>query len=170
MVTDGCSTRIARVVSQGSDWKTANVAVFYSAKLNNAQHNFPLHEIEMLAGMEMMLRHKDILQGIHFKWVMDHKGLIHLLDQKSISGCQARWLEKISLFVFKVVYAAGSENVLVNALSHLYSNDSPGTVHAQSEFTEFDMLDEEPVDMVTQMPLVTIFLILLCLPMTFHYF
>ena len=51
------------------------------------------------------------------------------------------------------MYAASSENVLADALSHLYSNDSPGTVRAQLEFTQFDMLDEEPADMVTQMPL-----------------
>ena len=51
MVTDGCATGIAGVVSQGPDWKTAAVAAFYSAKLNNAQRNYPVHEIEMLAGV-----------------------------------------------------------------------------------------------------------------------
>ena len=57
-----------------------------------------------------MLRHKDILQGLHFKWVTDHKGLIHLLKEKTVSGRQSRWLEKISSFVFEVAYAA--ENIL----------------------------------------------------------
>ena len=73
MVTDGCSTGIAGVVSQGNDWKNAYIAAFYSAKLNNAQRNYPTHEIEMLASVETMLRHKDILQGVHFNWVTDHK-------------------------------------------------------------------------------------------------
>jgi len=31
VVTDGCGTGIAGIVSQGHDWKTADVAVFYSA-------------------------------------------------------------------------------------------------------------------------------------------
>ena len=73
MVTDRCSTGKAGVVSQGNDWKNAYIAAFYSAKLNNAQRNYPTHEIEMLASVETMLRHKDILQGVHFNWVTDHK-------------------------------------------------------------------------------------------------
>ena len=143
MVTDGCATGIAGVVSQGVDWKTAKVAAFYSAKLNNAQRNYPVHEIEMLAGIETMLRHKDVLQGVHFKWIMDHKGLIYLLNQKLVLGRQARWLEKISLFIFKVVYATRSENVLADALSRLYSNDSVGTDRTRSEFTLYGVTDDE---------------------------
>ena len=63
IVTDGCGTGIAGVVSQGEDWKTADVAAFFSAKLNPAQQNYPVHEIEMLAGIETMMRHRDVLQG-----------------------------------------------------------------------------------------------------------
>jgi hypothetical protein len=116
MITDGCLTGIAGVVSQGPDWKAAVVATFYSAKLNDAQRNYPVHEIEMLAGVETMLRHKDVLQGVHFTWITDHKGLIFLLNQKSVSGRQARWLEKISSFVFKVKYVAGCDNVFISKL------------------------------------------------------
>jgi hypothetical protein len=62
------------------------VAAFYSAKLDSAQQNYPVHEIEMLAGIETMLRHRDILQGTKFMWITDHKGLIHLVKQKDLSG------------------------------------------------------------------------------------
>ena len=140
---DGCSTGIAGVVSQGEDWKNAYVAAFYSAKLNSAQRNYPTHEIEMLAGVETMLRHKDVLQGVHFKWVTDHKGLTYLLNQKNISGRQARWLEKISSFVFEVVYAAGSENILADALSRMYSNDSEGTKRTVAEYVYHDVSDND---------------------------
>ena len=120
MVTDGCLTGIVGVISQGKDWKSGNVSAFYLAKLNSAQRNYPVHEIEMLAGVETMLRHRDILQGVHFKWITDHKGLIYLLNQKNISGRQSRWLEKISSFIFKVIYVPGTENVLADALSRIY--------------------------------------------------
>ena len=90
MVTDGCSTGISGLVSQGNDWKTAKIAAFYSAKLNPAQQNYPVHEIEMLAGIETMLRHADILQGVKFKWLTDHKGLIHLLNQKKLVGSTSK--------------------------------------------------------------------------------
>ena len=107
MVTDGCATGIAGVISQGDEWKTAKIAAFYSAKLNSAQQNYPVHEIEMLAGIETMLRHRDVLQGVKFKWVTDHKGLEHLLRQRNLSGRQARWIEKISEFDFEIVYVPG---------------------------------------------------------------
>jgi RNase H-like domain found in reverse transcriptase/Reverse transcriptase (RNA-dependent DNA polymerase) len=117
MVTDGCAMGISGVVSQGKDWKDARVAAFYSAKLNSAQQNYPVHKIELMAGIETMLHHADILQGIRFKWVTDHKGLTHLLNQENLSGRHARWLEKISSFDFEVVYIPGNENVLADALS-----------------------------------------------------
>ena len=143
MITDGCSTGVSGLVSQGKDWKTAKVAAFYSAKLNPAQQNYPVHEIEMMAGVETMLRHSDILQGTKFKWLTDHKGLTYLLNQKNLSGRQARWLEKVSTFDFEVVYIAGSENVLADALSRMYMNDSPGTVRSRAEFTQHDLMDDD---------------------------
>jgi hypothetical protein len=127
---DGCATGITGVVAQGTDWKTACVAAFYSAKLNSAQQNYPVHEIEMLAGVEAMLRHRDVLQDTHFKWIMDHKGLIHLMNQKDLSERQARWMEKISEFNFEVVYVPGTENMLADALSRIYSNNVPETIRA----------------------------------------
>jgi RNase H-like domain found in reverse transcriptase len=63
--------------------------MFYSMKLNSAQQNYPVHEIELVAEIETMLWHTDILQGVKFKWVTDHRGLTHLLNQKSLSGWQA---------------------------------------------------------------------------------
>lgn len=153
MVTDGCATGISGLVSQGADWRNARVAAFYSAKLNSAQQNYPVHEIEMLAGIETMLRHRDILQGVKFKWITDHKGLTHLLNQKNLSGRQARWLEKISSFDFEVVYVPGSDNVVADALSRMYSNEQPGTVRARSEYTYHDVVDDDGEVSLEVMPI-----------------
>jgi hypothetical protein len=108
LVTDGCSSGIAGVVCQGDNLRGAKVAAFFSAKLNSAQQNYPVHEIEMLAGIEVMLCHRDILQG-----------LIHLINQKNLSGRQARWIEKISSLDFEVRYIPGTENILADTLSLL---------------------------------------------------
>ena len=80
------------------------MAAFFSAKLSAAQSNYPVHEIEMLAGVESMRRHRDILLGCFFTWVTDHKGLTHLIQQKNLSARQARWIERISEFHFRVEY------------------------------------------------------------------
>jgi hypothetical protein len=149
MVMDGCATGISGVVSQGKDWKNARVVVFYSAKLNSAQQNYLVHEIELMARIEIMLHHTDILQGVQFKWVTDHKGLTHLLNQKNLSGRQARWLEKISSFDFEVVYIPENKNVLVDALSRLYSYNSPGTVRAKSEYAYLDVMDNNTMTLST---------------------
>ncbi|KAF8831165.1 hypothetical protein HHX47_DHR1000004 [Lentinula edodes] len=143
MITDGCATGIGGAVCQGPSWKNGTAAAFYSAKLNSAQQNYPVHEIEMLAGVETMLRHRDILQGVEFTWITDHKGLEHLVKQKDLSGRQARWLEKISEFNYRVEYVPGIENILADALSRLYSNDKPGTVRARSEYTYHDVIDND---------------------------
>ncbi|KAJ8507317.1 hypothetical protein ONZ45_g10305 [Pleurotus djamor] len=148
LITDGCCTGISGVVAQGDDWKTAKIAAFYSAKLNSAQQNYPVHEIEMLAGVESMLRNRDILQGAKFTWLTDHKGLIHLLNQKNLSGRQARWLEKISEFDYTPVYIPGTENVLSDTLSRMYSNEPKDVVRAASEYTYYDVVEGKSDDHV----------------------
>ena len=61
VMTDACGNWIGGVVAQGKDWCTAKVAAFYSAKMSPAQCNYPVCEQELLAGVEMMLQHRDIL-------------------------------------------------------------------------------------------------------------
>jgi hypothetical protein len=124
MVTDGCITGLAGVISQGANWKMATVAAFFSAKLSPTQQNYPVHEIELLARIETMMRYWDILQGVKFRWFMDHKGLIHLVHQKNLSGLQAHWMEKIGEFDFNVIYVLGTENIPSDTLSCIYSNNA----------------------------------------------
>ena len=48
-----------------------------------------------------------------------------------------------------MVFIAGSENVVADALSCLYSNDSAGTVRARSEYPYHDVVDDDtmsPID------------------------
>jgi len=117
VMTDTCGNGIGGVVAQGRDWKGAKVAAFYSAKMSSAQCNYPIHEQELMVGVETMLRHRDILQGVKFTWVTDHKSLTHILDQKGLSGRQARWMEHLSEFDFEVLYVLGKKNILPDALS-----------------------------------------------------
>ncbi|CAA7263787.1 unnamed protein product [Cyclocybe aegerita] len=138
LITDGCITGVAGVISQGEDWKTAPVAAFYSAKLSPAQQNYLVHKIELLAGLETMMRYRDVLLGVHFRWYTDHKGLMTLWNHRELTGRRARWIETLSMFDFEVIYVPGEDNVLSDALSRIYSNDAPGTVRAPSEYTEYD--------------------------------
>lgn len=85
VMTDVYSNGIKGVIAQGLDWKTAKVAAFYSAKMSSAQQNYPVYEQELLASMETMLRHRDILQSVCFTWITDHQSLEHILNQQELS-------------------------------------------------------------------------------------
>ena len=80
LITDGSSIEISGVTAQGQEWKTAKVAAFFLAKLNPAQQNYSVYKIEMLAGVESMLQHCNILQDVRFQWITDYKGLIDLMN------------------------------------------------------------------------------------------
>lgn len=84
-----------------------------------------------------MLWHADFIE---FKLETDHEGLTRVLDQKNLSGRQTRWLEKID---FEVAYAPGSESMLADALSHIFSDKSPGAVEAHSEYAYLDVVDND---------------------------
>ncbi len=92
-----------------------------------------------------MMRHRNILQGVHFTWVTDHKGLTHLFEQKNLSSQQARWMEKMSEFDFDIKYVPRMENVLTDALSRLWTNEAPGTVRGRSTYTYHDVLDNDSI-------------------------
>ncbi|KAG6840556.1 hypothetical protein H0H93_004602, partial [Arthromyces matolae] len=53
-------------------------------------------------------------------------------------------MEKLSMFDFEVIYVPGSENILSDALSRIYSNDAPGTVRSPSELLVHDEIDGVP--------------------------
>lgn len=60
LVSDGCGSGVVAAVIQGEHWNKGVVCAFFSAKLSSVQQNYPVHEIEMLAGVESMMRHHDI--------------------------------------------------------------------------------------------------------------
>jgi len=42
------------------------------------------------------------------------------------------------MFDFEVIYVLGTENILSDALSRIYSNDAAGTVRTASEYSQYD--------------------------------
>ena len=154
VMMDACGNGLGGVVAQGRTWKGAKVAAFYSAKMLSAQRNYPVHEQEMMAGIETMLRHRDILQGVRFTWVTDHKSLTYILDQKDLSGRQVRWLEHLSEFDFQVLYVPGEENILPDVLSQMYEFDTPGTIRSHEEYLQCD-LDVSDVESTPPMELIS---------------
>jgi hypothetical protein len=136
LVTDACITGVAGKISQGADWLTGPTIAFYSAKLSPAQQNYAVHEVKMLAGLETMMQYRDLLLGVRFTWYTGHKGLEYLMNQKNLTGRQARWISKMSEFDFTIEYVPGKANTVADALSRMYSANEPGTVRAESKYVQ----------------------------------
>ncbi|KAF9258958.1 hypothetical protein L218DRAFT_875877, partial [Marasmius fiardii PR-910] len=56
---------------------------------------------------------------------------------------QTCWTEKMAEFDFQVQYVSGSENVLADALSHIYSNEQHRTVWLRSEYMYHDVINND---------------------------
>ena len=133
VTTDGCLTGGGSYVSQGDDPSSANVVGFWSSKWNLAQQNYPVHEQELLALVEMLKRFRGMLHGTKFTVQTDHKGLIHLKTQQVLSPRQHRWLDIINEFDFKIEYIPGEMNNFADVLSRIYSDEPEGVIRANSE-------------------------------------
>ncbi len=44
-------------------------------------------------------------------------------------------------------YVPGVQNILADALSRLWSNESPGTVHGRGVYTYHNVIDNDSIDM-----------------------
>lgn len=134
LTCDASLTGGSGIISQGNDIKMAHIVAFWSGKFNSVQQNYPVHELELLTIVESLKRFHNLLHGVKFKIYTNHKGLEWIATQKKLSPQQARWLEVLSDFDFKITYIPGSTNTVADALSHIYSDEPLGMVCATSEY------------------------------------
>jgi hypothetical protein len=55
---------------------------------------------------------------------MDHNNLKYFLNQKSLSSEQQKWVRKIQVFYFEILYKKGKENQVVDSLSRKEEGDA----------------------------------------------
>lgn len=143
LITDASLTGASGVLTQGKEWKESSVIAFWSGKFDSAQQNYPVHDREALAIMLSLKKFEPMLQGIHFEILTDHRALEHLTTQKNLNQRQMRWLDFMSRFDFKIVYIEGTENILADALSRMYSSEEPGVERARSEYAVKKWSDDD---------------------------
>lgn len=90
---------------------------FMSHKLNKAQRNYTVTELECLAVVLTIKKFRSYIEGHEFKVVTDHASLKWLMNQKDLSGRLARWALKLQGYNFKIEHRKGCENVVADALS-----------------------------------------------------
>lgn len=114
--TDASGFAVGAVLSQ-EDGRGLRPVAFASRKLNSAEQNYAVHELELLAIMHALRTWRHYLLGTRTRVVTDHLSLKYLQTQPTLSRRQARWLETLQEFDLEITYQAGSTNVVADALS-----------------------------------------------------
>jgi len=94
------------------------VIAYHSRKLNPAEQRYPAHEQELLSFVEATRVWRHYLFGRFFTVKTDNWANTHIQTQPRLDPKrQARWMEKLQSFDFKIEHIPGKYNVVADALS-----------------------------------------------------
>ena len=121
LACDASDFAMGAVLSQlhGEDLKPV---AFMSRKFNKAELNYPVHDKELLAIITALKHWKYYLEGPKVFIYTDHNSLKYLDTQPDLNKRQARWVETLSLFDYKIIYKPGKDNIPADRLSRSHVN------------------------------------------------
>jgi hypothetical protein len=117
IVCDALKSGVGAMYGQGPTWQQCRPAGFMSKKFTTAQHNYAVHELEMLAILKALLKWEDKLIGYQIHIITDHKALEFFQTQANLSSRQRRWNNYLSRFNFDITYVKGELNKVADCLS-----------------------------------------------------
>lgn len=115
---DASMTGVGGVLFQIVDGVEYPIA-FMSKKLNSAQRNYSVTELECLAAILCIKKFRCYIEGMEFTLITDHASLKWLMGQKDLTGRLARWSLKLQGFNFNIIHRKGSANVVADTLSRM---------------------------------------------------
>ena len=92
---------------------------YWSKKLMPAETRYPTHDRELMALVKRPQNYRHWLIGVEVTAYTDHRALIHLRTQDTLSDRQARWVEILQDFSFKIAYIPVPDNHLADFISRL---------------------------------------------------
>lgn len=100
------------------------VVAYYSKLLSKTQRNYCATKRELLS-IVLSLAHFHVYLYGHKRFTVrtDHSSLRWLLNFKDLEGQLARWLERLQLYDFEIVYRAGTKIPASDALSRRPCNE-----------------------------------------------
>lgn len=139
LACDACTTGIGGVLAQVDEDGNERAICFYSHKLNPAQRNYSITELECLAAVMCIKFFRPYIEGHKFRVITDHASLQWLMSQKDLTGRLARWSMKLSQFDFTIEHRKGTLNIVPDALSRSFAEsiDLTGESPINLESPEF---------------------------------
>lgn len=92
---------------------------YFSHTLSTIDRQRPIYERELMVVVMAVQRWRPYLLGQKFVVKTDQRALKFLLEQRVIQLQHKKWISKLLGYDFEVVYYAGRDNMVVDALSRM---------------------------------------------------
>ncbi|PPQ85966.1 hypothetical protein CVT26_012688 [Gymnopilus dilepis] len=124
MFTETTGSKISGVIFEENDLDEISIIARHEAELSPDQKEYAMHDLELLAGIETILKFEDLLENRTFRWLTDYKGLAELFNSHNLSEWQAGLLTKISKFDFENEYDPTIRDKLVASGNNILEGES----------------------------------------------
>lgn len=138
---DASQSGLGLVLWQWSDTKrtTRRYILFAAKALQQAQVNYPATRRELLAIVWALRKCHDYIWGRKFVLHTDHSALTYLFTQKHANHMMLNWWDTLLDYDMEVVHCPGVLNVLPDALSRIYTDQSKqATQQHQQQQVQWD--------------------------------
>lgn len=115
--TDASAYGWGFVISQVDDKGEEHPIAIESGAFKNAELNYTVTEKEFLAIVNAFRRRRHLLLQVESTVLTDHHNLKYWMAPKQLNPRQARWVDALAEFSFKIVYWKGKNAIYPDALS-----------------------------------------------------
>lgn len=113
---DASDFAVGQVLCQG-EGKDERVIAYESRKLSGAEYRYPSHDKELLAVVHALRKWRHYLRTGEFTVITDNWATKYIMTKPDLNMRQARWLDLLSEYDFKIIHRKGVDNVVPDALS-----------------------------------------------------
>ena len=119
VMPDASIFAVGGVLAQLDDQGRERPLSYRSKKLNSAEQNYAVYELEALGVIYSVRKFRHYIEGTTFLLITDHNALLWLFRQPNLRGKLARWALDLQQFDFTIIHRAGRAHIVPDAVSRL---------------------------------------------------